>query len=47
MNKSLEINDVEQKDFIKSIDSLIKIRKILFGEKDNILDTIKAKSKVK
>lgn len=47
INKSLEINDVEPKGFISSIDSFIKMRKILFGENDNILDTIKAKSKVK
>lgn len=47
LNKSLEINNVELKWFISSIDSFIKMRKILFGEKDNILDTIKAKSKVK
>ena len=33
--------------FIKSIDSFINMRKILFGEKDNILDVIKSKSKVK
>ena len=47
INKSQEINDVEPKGFISSIDSFIKMRKILFGENDNILDTIKAKSKVK
>jgi hypothetical protein len=47
INKSLEINDVEPKGFISSIDSFIKMRKILFGENDNILDAIKAKSKVK
>lgn len=47
INKSLEINDVEPKGFISSIDSFIKMRKILFGENDNILEIIKAKSKVK
>ncbi len=47
INKDMEINNIDPKGFIEGIDSFIKTRKILFGEKDNILDTIKSKSKVK
>lgn len=47
INKDIQINNIDPKGFIEGIDSFIKTRKILFDEKDNILDTIKAKSKVK